>query len=90
VIEVAAQFAIWRSSYQDVFALALPPAFADIHSLYVEALRLIVDASDDITVGLDTGDAARLNQAMPKIEQAQDLIDQARVLLDALVAERGG
>jgi hypothetical protein len=90
VVEVALQFVIWRSSYQDMLALQPPPAFADIHALNVEALRLIVEASEDISVGLDTGDDARLSQALPKIEQANALIDQARVLLDELVAERGG
>jgi hypothetical protein len=90
VVDVALQFVIWRTSYQDVLALQPPPAFADIHSLYVEALRLIDEASYDISVGLDTGDDARLNQALPKMEQANDLIDLASVLLEELVAERGG
>jgi hypothetical protein len=90
VFEVALQFVVWRSSYQEVLALQPPPAFADIHSLYVEALRLIDEASYDISVGLDTGDDTRLNQALPKMEQANDLIDLASVLLDELVAQRGG
>jgi len=50
----------------------------------------MVDASDDIiTVRLDTGDTPRLNQALPKIEQASTLIDAAMVQLDTLVAHRG-
>jgi hypothetical protein len=90
VFEAALQFVIWRSSYQEMLALQPPPAFADIHSLYVEALRLIVEASEDISVGMDTGDLARMNQALAKTEQATVLIDQAGVLGDQLVAERLG
>jgi hypothetical protein len=90
LFEVALQFVIWRSSYQEVLALQPPPAFADIHSLYVEALRLTEEASYDISVGLDTGDAVRLNQALPKMEQANVLIDQATALIGELATERGG
>ncbi len=90
VFEVALQFVIWRSSYQEVLALQPPPAFAEIHSLYVEALRLTEEASYDISVGLDTGDAARLNQALPKMQQANVFIDQATALIGELAAERGG
>ena len=64
--------------------LSPPPAFAEIHGLYVESLRLIVEASDDIAVGMDTSDEARLSQAGPKIEQANALIDQATVLIEDL------
>jgi hypothetical protein len=56
----------------------------------VEAMRLIDEASYDIATGLDTGDAARLNQALPKMEQANVLIDQATVLIGELATERGG
>jgi hypothetical protein len=56
----------------------------------LSTLRLIVDASDDIiTVRLDTGDTSRLNEALPKIEQANTLIGAAMVRLDTLVAHRG-
>jgi hypothetical protein len=53
----------------------------------LSTLRLIVDPSNDlITVGLDTGDASRLNQALPKIEQVDTLIEAAMVQRDPLVA----
>jgi hypothetical protein len=67
----------------------VPSAFSDIHSLYGEAFRLIVEVSDDVTVARDTGDDARQNQALRKMEQAIDLIDWATGLIEELVAERG-
>jgi hypothetical protein len=48
------------------------------------------DASDDLASGLDTGDGALVHEAAVMVGQANDLIDQARVLIEALVAERGG
>jgi hypothetical protein len=53
----------------------------------LSTLRLIVDPSNDlITVGVDTVDASRLNQALPKIEQVNTLIGAAMGQRDPLVA----
>ena len=63
--------------------MLVPSSFSDIHSLYEEATY-------DISVGLDIGDASRLNQALLKMEQANVLIDQATALISELTSERGG
>jgi hypothetical protein len=53
----------------------------------LSTLRLIVAPSNDlITVGVDTVDASRLNQALPKIEQVNTLIGAAMGQRDPLVA----
>jgi hypothetical protein len=53
----------------------------------LSTLRPIVDPSNDlITVGADTVDASRLNQALPKIEQVNTLIGAAIGQRDPLVA----
>jgi hypothetical protein len=90
VADVALQVVRWQSSLADAIVLEPPPAFADIHSLYAESLRRIGDASDDIAGGLDTGHGALVHEAEAQIGQVNDAIDQARVLIEALVAERGG
>jgi len=90
ISDVGLQLVLWQASLADAIVLDPPPAFADIHSLYAESLRRIGDASDDIASGLDTGDSALEHEAAAMVGQANDLIDQARVLIEALVAERGG
>jgi hypothetical protein len=80
---------VLASSGTPTSCVLVPSAFSDIHSLYGEAFRLIVEVSDDVTVARDTGDDARQNQALRKMEQAIDLIDWATGLIEELVAERG-
>ena len=55
----------------------------------MSTLRPIVDASDNITVARDTSVDARQNQALPKMEQANDRINRATGLIEELVAKRG-
>jgi hypothetical protein len=53
----------------------------------LSTLRPIVEDSDDlIRVRVDTVDASRLNQALPKIEQVNTLIGAAMGQRDPLVA----
>lgn len=88
--EIIVEFILWQSAYQDIQALTPPPAFAEIHAQYVESLRLITEASDEILLALDTGDVQLLNQAMLKIDQAHELILYASSLFEILSGERGG
>lgn len=90
LFEAVLQLSTWQSSYEAALEVDAPPAFADIHSLYIEALRLIAEAADDIAAGMDSGDVSRLDQAGLKIEEANGLIDLATVQIEELVAERGG
>jgi hypothetical protein len=66
----------------------VPSAFSGVHSLDGEALRLIVEDSDDISVAEHTGADARQNQALRTMEQASDRIDRATGLIEELGAER--
>jgi hypothetical protein len=53
----------------------------------LSTLRLVIDPSNDlITVGVDTVDSSRPNQALLKIEQVNTSIDAAMVQRDPLVA----
>ena len=90
VADVAHQWVRWQSSLDEAVALELPRPFADIHRRYVDAVSLLGAASHDINGGLETGDDALLNEAEAQIGHVNEVIDQARVLIDELVAERGG
>jgi hypothetical protein len=46
----------------------VPSAFSGVHSLDGDALRLIVEVFDDISVARNTGVDARQNQALRKME----------------------
>jgi len=88
-IALVVELALWQQSYQAAAALEPPPSMADIHSLTVEALGLYSDAADDIATGLDSFDPALLNQAVNKMQQGGELINQANDLLDEFRRERG-
>jgi hypothetical protein len=90
IADVAHQWVRWQSSLDEAIALDLPPALADVHSGYGDFVSLLGEASHDIIGGLETGDGALLHEAEAQIGHVNDVIDQARVLIDELVAERGG
>jgi hypothetical protein len=90
VADVAHHWVRWQASLDEAIALELPPAFADVRRRSGDAVSLLGNASHDITSGLETGDDALLNEAEAKIGHVNGVIDQARVLIGELVAERGG
>ncbi len=88
-LSVAAELATWRVSYDDASAIQAPPAFASMHELFLESLRLFSDASFDIANGLDTFDAALLESGASKMLQGSEYLDQASDELDRIREERG-
>lgn len=89
-VDVALQFVTWQISYEEASALTPPPLFADVHGLFVEALRLYAEAGSDAATGIDTFDVDLINQAVGKMEQANDLLAQARAEIDRINQERAG
>jgi hypothetical protein len=89
-MQVVTQFFIWDQNYEEALALAPPPVFAEMHALFVEALRLYSEAGDDFVLGLDTLDSAVINQGVAKMSQANELINQASEEINRIREERGG
>ena len=90
LFKTAFEFALWRSGYENALALEPPPAFAESHGLYLEALGLLAEVSDDVAAAADEGDLIGLMQIGPKITRATGLLDQATELMENVVAEQGG
>ena len=90
VADVAHQWVRWQASLDEAVALELPPAFAEFHRRYGDAVSLLGAASHDITSGLDTGDDALVHEAAAPIGHVNEVIDQVRGMIDALVAKQGG
>lgn len=89
VLALATELVVWQLSYTEATRLEPPPSMTDIHAFIVEALRLYSEAADDIATGIDTFDAALLDQALVKMVQGQELIDQANELLNGFLRDRG-
>lgn len=88
-IQVVAQFVTWDLAYEQAGEITPPPAFANIHALFLEALRLLSSAGDDLILGLDTLDVALIEQGANKIVQAGELMTRAAAELEELRQERG-
>ncbi len=87
--DVAAQLVTWRATYEEAQAMEVPPAFAEIHTVYLEGLGYYDAASYDIATGLDTFDVSLLNQAAVSLQHGNERIQEAKRLLDVLREERG-
>lgn len=85
---VAAQFAIWQVSYDAAQELNPPPAFSEVHVLFVESLRLYAEAGAEAAEGLDTFDVDKINRAAAKMSQAQGLMEEATALVNEIAAAR--
>ena len=79
----------WQSTYIEVQEMTPPPAFSEVHAAFVEALRLLSAAADDIRVGFDTSDMARFERGLQNIPIAADWLREANRLLELLLEERG-
>jgi uncharacterized cupredoxin-like copper-binding protein len=90
LFKTAFEFALWRSGHENALALTPPPAFAESHGLYLEALGLLAEVSDDVAAAADEGDLMALMQIGPKITRATGLLDQATDLMANVIAEQGG
>jgi hypothetical protein len=76
------EFMLWRSAYEDALALEPPPAFAESHGRYLEALGLLAQISDDVNAAINDGDLIRLMQIGAKITRATGLFDEAMALME--------
>lgn len=88
-LNVAAQLAVWRVSYDNANAIVPPPTFVDLHSLLLESLRLYSEASYDIATGLDNFNVAAMEAGANKMLMASDYLDQANDELNRIRQERG-
>lgn len=88
-IEVATELAIWRVSYERAQEIVPPASIASVHAETLSSLNLLNDASFLIAEGLDTFDAAKLEQAAALIQEATDKIGTANDLLTEFRDERG-
>lgn len=88
-IQLATQFVIWDTTYDEASAIVPPPAFASIHNLVLESLSLLSSAGDDIATGIDNFDPVLLEQGANKITQAGSLMVEATDELNQLSSERG-
>ena len=89
-LAVVVELVYWKQAYKDAQALNPPPAFAEIHDLYLNSLSLFSSAADDIIYGIDHADADRFTQAGSKVTEASVKMGEASRLVDELVKERGG
>ena len=88
-IQLAGVLVTWRFTYEEALALTPPPAFAEVHAVYLDALGYLVAAADDIEVGIDTFDVARLSQAAVNLDLATQLLAEVERLVREISAERG-
>lgn len=83
VIQMAAQFAAIRACYQDAQQLDVPPAFADVHPIWLDALRLLDEATYLLADGIDNRDPGLIGQAAETINAATARIQEASALMRA-------
>lgn len=83
VIQMAAQFAAIRACYQDAQQLDVPPAFADVHPIWLDALRLLDEATYLLADGIDNRDPDLIGEAAETINAATARIQEASALMRA-------
>jgi hypothetical protein len=86
---VAAELVLWRAVYAEAQGVVAPLLFAEVHTTFLETLRLMDSASYDYATGLDTFDAALLDQGTAKVAQATALMGEVTRMLEELRQELG-
>lgn len=88
-IELATEFALWRTLYQAAEERIPPPRFAELHAKFTEMLSLLSSASYDMAAGADTLDPALVNRGAGKIADATEILDEMEVIIDELAESAG-
>ncbi len=87
--QLAAELTLWQILNREAQEIEPPPAFAEVHATYLDALELLDSAASDIFSGLSGGDQERITEGTDSIEQAVARLGEASRLVDELAAERG-
>lgn len=87
-LDVAAQLAIWKTSYVEAIGVDPPAVFEEPHSLFLESMRLYSEAADDAALGFDTFDIVLIEQATEKMTKANELLRRASELVNEIAADR--
>ena len=83
ITQMGAQFAAIRVSYERAQRLEPPPAFADVHPVWLDALRLLDEATYLLADGIDNRDPDLIGQAAETINEATARIQEASALMRA-------
>lgn len=81
-IALAVELVTWQSAYQQALAIVPPASLATVHAEIIESLRLLDEAADDITAGVDELDVDKIDLATAKIQLATEHINEATRLLN--------
>lgn len=74
VADVEAETTVWHETHLAALDLNPPASLDGLHDDYLEALRLLDAAGDDVVYGVDTREQVILDYATNQIERAVDAI----------------
>lgn len=80
-LNVAYEWATWRTLNEEVKALTPPPGYEAFHEKYVAALGKLDEASHDGANGLDNLDPELIGAGTAKVVEASNLIKEATALI---------
>jgi len=83
------ELASWQQAYREAQEMVPPPAFADTHVRYEDALGLLSSAADDFMYGINNLDEDRIDQGATKMIEGATNLAEATRLVQELEEERG-
>jgi endonuclease YncB( thermonuclease family) len=89
IFQMAAVAATWQLSYDNAIAYTPPPAFAEVHALWIEATAHYANASDYMVYGIDNLDVDSINLAAQELNLGNAAVTQATEALERVNNSRG-
>jgi endonuclease YncB( thermonuclease family) len=89
IFQMAAVCATWQLSYDNAIAYVPPPAFAEVHALWIEATAHFANASDYMIYGIDNLDAASIELATQELYLGNAAVTQAMEAFERVKDFRG-
>jgi hypothetical protein len=81
-LALAVELVTWKTAYQEALTITPPNSLANVHDEILESLRLLDEAADDMSVGIDEFDADKIELASSKIQLANEHINEATRLIN--------
>jgi endonuclease YncB( thermonuclease family) len=89
IFQMAAVCATWQLSYDNAIAYVAPPAFAEVHALWIEATAHYANASDYMIYGIDNLDGASIDLATQELYLGTAAMTQSQEALERVKDSRG-
>lgn len=88
-VEVVIQFVTIQIAYKEATEMSPPNSLREVHNKYVQAISCFNDMTYLFAQGIDNNDSELIDEAIQKLEEGSELMDEATAAVNKFKAAHG-